>query len=91
MKMLIRHSAAHPVAVLGLLLLISFLAWQPLGSLRIAVSAESMLERGTPAWDYYVATEQTFGTEDVIIVVLRDPDIFDQAKLFNQLICDYLN
>ena len=57
------------------------LAATQLGQLRIQVSAESMLEKGTPAWDYFVATEETFGAEDVAIVVLRDPDIFDRDKL----------
>jgi predicted RND superfamily exporter protein len=40
-----------------------------------------MLEKGTPAWDYFVETEETFGSEDLAIVVLRDPDIFTKDKL----------
>jgi len=80
-KRLIRYAVAHPWAVLLVLGILSILAATQIGQLRIMVSAESMLEKGTPAWDYFVATEETFGAEDVAIVVLRDPDIFDHDKL----------
>ncbi|MGB5773670.1 MAG: MMPL family transporter, partial [Sedimenticolaceae bacterium] len=81
MKRLIRYAAAHPWAVLLVLGIFSIFAATQLSQLRIQVSAESMLEKGTPAWDYFIATEETFGAEDVAIVVLRDPDIFDRDKL----------
>ncbi len=81
MKRLIRYAAAHPWAVLLVLGFLSTLAATQLSQLRVQVSAESMLEKGTPAWDYFVATEETFGAEDVAIVVLRDPEIFDRDKL----------
>jgi predicted RND superfamily exporter protein len=80
-KRLIRYAADHPWVVLLVLGIVSLLAATQLSQLRIQVSAESMLEKGTPAWDYFVATEETFGAEDVAIVVLRDPDIFDRDKL----------
>jgi hypothetical protein len=35
------------------------------------------LEEDTPAWDYFVDTDETFGNEDVAIIVQRDPVIFD--------------
>ncbi|MGB5453067.1 MAG: MMPL family transporter, partial [Sedimenticolaceae bacterium] len=81
MKRLINYAADHPWIVLLVLGILSLLATTQLGQLRIMVSAESMLEKGTPAWDYFVETEETFGAEDVAIVVLRDPDIFDHDKL----------
>ena len=81
MKRLIKSAAAHPWVVLLVLGILSMLAATQLTHLRIVVSAESMLEKGTPAWDYFVATEETFGAEDVVIVVLRDPAIFDEQKL----------
>ena len=81
MKRLINYAADHPWAVLLVLIAISLLAATQLQHLRIKVTAESMLEKGTPAWDYFVQTEQTFGAEDMAIVVLRDPDIFDRDKL----------
>ena len=65
MKRLIRYAVAHPWAVLLVLGILSILAATQIGQLRIMVSAESMLEKGTPAWDYFVATEETFGAEDV--------------------------
>ena len=81
MKRIIRYAAEHPWAVLLVLGILSLLAATQLGQLRIQVSAESMLEKGTPAWDYFVETEETFGAEDMAIIVLRDPAIFDRAKL----------
>lgn len=81
MKRLINYAADHPWAVLLVLIAISLLAASQLQHLRIKVTAESMLEKGTPAWDYFVQTEQTFGAEDMAIVVLRDPNIFDRDKL----------
>ncbi len=81
MKRLIRSAAAHPWIVLLVLGTLSMLAATQLTHLRIVVSAESMLEKGTPDWDYFVQTEETFGAEDVVIVVLRDPAIFDEQKL----------
>ena len=81
MKRLINYAADHPWIVLLVLGFFSLLASTQLAQLRITVTAESMLEKGTPAWDYFVQTEQTFGAEDMAIVVLRDPDIFDPEKL----------
>ena len=81
MKRLINHAADHPWMVLLVLGILSLLSVTQLGHLRIMVSAESMLEKGTPAWDYFVSTEETFGSEDTAIIVLRDPDIFTEEKL----------
>lgn len=81
MKRLIRLAAEHPWPVLAILALFTALSATQLSKLHITISAESMLEKGTPAWDYFVDTEETFGAEDVVIIVLRDPDIFDEAKL----------
>jgi len=81
LKRLLNYAADHPWAVLLVLIVISLLSLTQLQHLRIAVTAESMLEKGTPAWDYFVETEEMFGAEDTAIIVLRDPDIFDHEKL----------
>jgi predicted RND superfamily exporter protein len=80
-KRLIKFAADHPWAVLLALAVITALSLTQLPKLHIHISAESMLEKGTSAWDYFVATEETFGSEDVAIVVLRDPDLFARDKL----------
>jgi predicted RND superfamily exporter protein len=77
---IINFAAGHPWLVLAILALFTALSATQLSRLHITISAESMLEKGTPAWDYFVDTEETFGAEDVVIIVLRDPDIFDEAK-----------
>ncbi len=81
MKHIIRFAADYPWPVLLVMLLVSLLFASQLGSLRVTVAAESMIERGTPAWDIFVDTQATFGSEDVAIVVLRDPAVFDPDKL----------
>ncbi len=81
MSRLINFAAGHPWLVLIAVVLCSVLFATQFDALRIVVSAESMVEKGTPAWDYLVSTEETFGSEDTAIVVLRDPAIFDHEKL----------
>jgi predicted RND superfamily exporter protein len=78
---IIRFAADHPWPVFFVLLLLTGLALVPLDRLELKVTAESMLEKGTPAWDFFVSTEETFGSEDTVIVVLRDPAIFDYDRL----------
>lgn len=81
MRHLIKSAAEHPWLVCCLLVVATALAVTQIDRLHIAISAESMLARDTPAWDYFVATEETFGSEDVVIVVLHDPDIFAPDKV----------
>jgi uncharacterized protein len=81
LKRLIRFAASHPWLVLASLTLLTALAAGQLSRLEVSISAEGMLEKGTPAWDDFVATEATFGSEDVAIIVFRDPDLFAVEKL----------
>ena len=81
MKRLSNFAADHPLAVSLDLVFLTALALTQLPKLHINISAESMLEQGTPAWDYFVATEETFGSEDGAVIVLHDPDIFAKEKL----------
>lgn len=81
MRSIIKAAASHPWQVILLLGLLSLLAATQLPSLRVSVSAEGMLEKGTPAWDFLLRTEQTFGSADLVVVVVRDPDLFDSSKL----------
>lgn len=81
MKRLIRFAADHPWLILLLLATVTAISATQLSKLHVSISAEGMLEKGTAAWDYFVATEATFGSEDVVVVVLRDPDIFNHENL----------
>jgi len=80
-RRLIRFAADHPWSVIAVLVLLTTLFATQLPKLHINISAESMVDKGTQAWDYFVETEETFGSEDLAIVVLRDPDIFAKEKL----------
>jgi len=80
-RYVIRFAADHPWPILLVVLIVTLAFASQLGALRVTVAAESMIERGTPAWDIFVDTQATFGSEDVAIVVLRDPAVFDPDKL----------
>jgi uncharacterized protein len=81
LKRLIRFAAEHPWLVILLLASVTAVSATQLPKLHVNISAEGMLEKGTAAWDYFVATEATFGSEDVTVVVLRDPDLFAHENL----------
>ena len=81
MKRVMTYAAEHVWAVLLALGIISLLSAGQLSQLQIMVTADSMLEKGTPAWEYFVSTEKTFGAEDTTVIVLRDAEIFNRDKL----------
>lgn len=74
-------SAAHPRTLLSVMGLITLVAILHLNDLQINVSAESMLIKGTPAWDLFQRTQDTFGSDSITVVFLRDPELFDPEKL----------
>ena len=81
MKQLIRSAARHPRLVLILLAVFTTLFASQLPSLRVQISAEAMLKKQSPAWRNFLAAEETFGSEDAAVVVVQDPDLFDNDKL----------
>ena len=57
LKRLIRFAAAHPWLVLVSLALLTALAAGQLTRVEVNISAEGMLEKGTPAWDHFCQAE----------------------------------
>ena len=76
MKRLIKLAADHPWPILIVLAVLTVLAATQLHRLHFHISLESLLDKGSPAWDYFASTEETFGDEDVSVVVLSDPELF---------------
>ncbi len=81
MKRIMMFSATHPRAVLSMMGLITLVAMLHLNDLQINISAESMLIKATPAWDFFQRTQDTFGSDSITVVFLRDPELFDPEKL----------
>ncbi|MDJ0739642.1 MAG: MMPL family transporter [Gammaproteobacteria bacterium] len=81
MRQLLRMTAGLGRTVVALLAIITALFAYQIPGLKVQISAESMLQRHSAAWDYFASTVQTFGSEDVVIVVLHDAELFVPAKL----------
>ena len=81
MKKIMMLSAAHPGPILAVLGLITLAALASLGELRVRISAESLFIKITPEWQFYQQIEQTFGSDSITVVFLRDRELFQTDKL----------
>lgn len=81
MKNLILFASRHPWPVLLLAFLVTLLSASQLPKLTFNISAQSMMiEKGEEA-EFYRNTLQTFGSEDIAILFLSDPQLFHVDKL----------
>jgi len=67
--------------ILGLYLLLSILAVSQLGQLRLDISPRSFAIEDAPERAFYAEMAQTFGSDEITVVLLRDPALFSPAKL----------
>nr|HID60129.1 hypothetical protein [Desulfobacterales bacterium] len=81
MSKLILWCREHSVTVIVLTLLISIFFGYQAKDIRIDVSAEGMMIEGDPDIDFYHQTIETFGTDDITVVYIRDKDLFTTEKL----------
>ncbi len=81
MTTILKFAASRPWLVLASLLLISLASTTQLSALRINISAESMLERDTPAWEFLLKTQETFGADDITVIYLSDLQLFTRENL----------
>jgi diguanylate cyclase (GGDEF)-like protein len=81
MSSLLKFSLRHPRWLFSLLLLLTLLAALQLPQLRISITAQSMMEKDTPAWNLLQKTEQIFGRDDISILYLNDPGLFAPENL----------
>ena len=81
MQRLLLFAARHPWPVLLFLGLVTLLAALQLPSLRLEITAEGMMVRDDPARQFYLDVLDTFGSENVTVIYLQDPDLFDPAVL----------
>lgn len=77
MKRLFELVALHRWTTIGAVLAITAVAALQIRHVEIRISAESMLEKGTPFWDYLVNAESKFGDQENVILILGDAALFD--------------
>ena len=81
MKKIITAAARHPWLVLFLLVVITAVALTRLPDLRVEIKAEGMMVDNPPAIAQYERTMETFGSENVTVVYLEDPNLFEPDNL----------
>lgn len=81
MHKLIVWSEKHPLPVLSVVCMISIIA--VLGLLRIEIdsSPKEMMIEGDPAIAQHARTIETFGTDNITIIQVDDPNLFTPDKL----------
>ncbi len=81
MSKLMLFAARKPWLVLAFVSLASILAIVQLPKLKLEITAEGMMVEDDPARIFYQHTLDTFGSENISIIFLQDPDLFQAAKL----------
>jgi len=81
MTRLILWSRDHPHFVVPVLLVISlFFGWQA-KDIRLDSSTDGMMIEGDPEKVYYEQVKETFGSDNITVVYVRDENLFDYDKL----------
>ncbi|MES9853891.1 MAG: MMPL family transporter [Candidatus Thiodiazotropha sp. L084R] len=78
---IILSAALHPGRVLLVLGFFTILAVSRLPDLRVEITAEGMMVNNPPAIAEYERTLDTFGSENITVVYLEDPDLFEPGNL----------
>lgn len=83
MKKIILFAARHPWALLLMVTAITIAAASQLGQLKFNISAQSMMVEGGDDVEFYRKTLDTYGSEDLTVLFLSDPGLFETDKLEN--------
>jgi predicted RND superfamily exporter protein len=76
-----RVAARRPWPAIALLLLVTLALGSQLGKLEVETSTETLLHEDDPARVVYDAFRRQFGREEVIIISVHPPEVFDLAFL----------
>lgn len=76
-----RVAARHPWPVIVPMLLMAFVLGSQLGRLEVETSTETLLHEDDPARVVYDAFRRQFGREEVILISIHPPEVFDPAFL----------
>ena len=81
MKKIILFAARHPWALLLIVVVITIAAASQLNRLKFNISAQSMMIEGGADVEFYRKTLDTFGSEDITVLFLSDPGLFETDNL----------
>ncbi len=81
MKRLMRFAYAHPLVVALVLAVVTAAAAAVAKDIRLDASIGGMMTDDPEVRRVYAETIETFGTDQVTVVYLRDPDLFDPERL----------
>jgi uncharacterized protein len=81
MRKLMLWGLDHPWLTIFLTLAITIFAGYEALQVHVDSSTEGMMIEHDPAKDYYQETLKKFGSDNVTVVFIRDPDLFTPAKL----------
>jgi hypothetical protein len=76
-----RVAARRPWPAIALMLLVTLALGSQLGKLEVETSTETLLHEDDPARVVYDAFRRQFGREEVIIISVHPPEVFDLAFL----------
>ena len=76
-----RVAARHPWLVIGVMSLAALALGSQLGKLEFETSTEALLRDDDPARVVYDAFRRQFGREEVIIISVQPPEVFDLGFL----------
>ena len=71
----------RPRGVLGFWMALAAVATLGVTQLQIETSGDSILDRTDPAWHFYQETQETFGGDEILAVVIGSQDPFERAAL----------
>ena len=75
MKRLIEYSAANYIAVLIFIVLLTAVTGWFMPQLQIDVSSEGLMIADTPERAYYESILREYGSDNIMVVVIKDDDI----------------
>jgi len=80
-KKLLNFSYDHPRLMILLLIALTLSVAPLLPRLQFDISAQSLIVKSDPQWQAYQKSLQDFGSDDTIIIVLSDEQLFTYDKL----------
>ena len=81
MNKIILFAARHPWGLLLIVVAVTLAAASQLNRLKFNISAQSMMIEGGADVEFYRKTLDTFGSEDVTVLFLSDPGLFETDNL----------
>ena len=81
MQRLMQWVVRHPLAVAGLLLLVTLAAGSQLPRLAVYISPQGLSAADSPAHRVHAKVVETFGSDSVVILYVRDRELFAPQRI----------